>query len=209
MQVKRSRTPERETGSGVPPRRMRRGQRREHILAAATEALARAGYNATSLDDIASEAQVSRVILYRHFESKADLYRAVLDRACRKLAAAVGEGHYTPGSVDALVSAAAQDPAGFRLLFRYAAREPEFRGEMDQLRSQMTQVAYRELSAEISDNAWATWAAQLAPIMAVEAVMAWLDIGQPDSAGAAQRIRTALAGVTQAAQMGPKLRSAP
>ncbi len=35
---------------------------------------------ATSLDDIAAEVGVTRVILYRHFDSKTDLYQAVLDR---------------------------------------------------------------------------------------------------------------------------------
>ena len=83
----------------------------------------RSGFTATSLDAIAAEASVSRVILYRHFESKADLYRAVLDHAQAQLSAAVGAGDYTPESVDAPIEAAVEDPAGFRLLFQHAARE--------------------------------------------------------------------------------------
>ena len=38
---------------------------------------------ATSLDDIAAEAGVTRVTLYRHFDSMTDLYQAVLDTALR------------------------------------------------------------------------------------------------------------------------------
>src|SRR5215467_14095310 len=97
--------------------RMRRAERREQILAAATRAFARSGFAATSLDDIAAEARVSRVILYRHFESKTDLYRAVLERARSRLAAAVGTNNFTAQSIDDLLRAAADDPDGFRLLF--------------------------------------------------------------------------------------------
>ena len=106
-----------------PSRRLRRTERRDQILAAATRAFARSGFAATSLDDIAGEAGVSRVILYRHFDSKTELYRAVLDHACLRLVAAVGEDELTPASVDALLDAAAADPDGFRLLFHHAARE--------------------------------------------------------------------------------------
>jgi AcrR family transcriptional regulator len=184
----------------APGGRLRRSARREQILAAATRAFARSGFAATSLDDVADEAGVSRVILYRHFESKADLYRAVLDRASARLAAAVGAADYTPESVDALLAAAAEDPAGFRLLFRHAAREPEFRQQMDAFQASMVGVAYHQLAEMIPDPSWARWAARLAPIVTVEAVLSWLDVGQPDREEAADRIRQALAGVILAAQ---------
>src|SRR5215211_6413850 len=76
--------------AATPVRRLPRAERREQLLAAATQAFARTGFAATSLDDIAAAAGISRVLLYRHFESKADLYRAVLDRAVARLTAAVG-----------------------------------------------------------------------------------------------------------------------
>ncbi len=187
--------PPAEAAAAAPVRRLRRAERREQLLAAATRAFARAGFAATSLDDIAAAAGISRVLLYRHFESKTDLYRAVLDRAVGRLAAAVGTRDYTDASIDALLGAAAEDPDGFRLLFHHAAREPEFRQEMDRFRRGMVATAHRQLARVIGDRAWAQWAAQLAPVVAVEAVMAWLDAGQPDPDRAADRIRQALAGV--------------
>src|SRR6266508_4263222 len=87
-----------EAAAPAPVRRLRRAERREQILAAATRAFARAGFAATSLDDIAAQAGVSRAILYRHFDSKTDLYRAVLDRACTRLADAVGTSDFTAAS---------------------------------------------------------------------------------------------------------------
>ena len=181
-------------------RRLRRAERREQLLAAATQAFARTGFAATSLDDIAEAAGISRVLLYRHFDSKTDLYRAVLDRAIARLTTAVGTRDYTYASIDALLAAAAEDPDGFRLLFHHAAREPEFRQQMDRFQRGMVATARRELARVIGDRAWVQWAAQLAPVVAVEAVMAWLDAGRPDPDQAADRIRQALAGVITAAQ---------
>jgi AcrR family transcriptional regulator len=178
---------------------MPRTARREQILAAATVAFARAGFSATSLDDIAAEARISRVILYRHFDSKADLYRAVLDRARTRLAAAAHGPEFDAASVDGLVAAAADDPAGFRLLFQHAAREPEFRDEMERFSAEMVALAHRQLTRAIRDRAWSKWAAQLAPTVAIEAVLAWLDAGQPDPEQAADRVRQAIMGVIEAA----------
>jgi AcrR family transcriptional regulator len=202
MPAKRQRgnQPTAEAAAPTGVRRLRRPERREQLLAAATGAFARAGFAATSLDDIAAAAGISRVLLYRHFDSKTDLYRAVLDRAIQRLTAAVGTRDYTWASIDALLGAAAEDPDGFRLLFHHAAREPEFRSQMDRFQRGMVATARRELARIIPDRAWAQWAAQLAPVVAIEAVMAWLDAGQPDPDQAADRIRQALAGVISAAQ---------
>jgi AcrR family transcriptional regulator len=186
--------------ASTPVRRLRRAERREQLLAAATQAFARTGYAATSLDAIAAAAGISRVLLYRHFDSKTDLYRAVLDRAVGRLTAAVGTRDYTYASIDALLGAAAEDPDGFRLLFHHAAREPEFRSQMDRFHRAMVATARRELARLIPDRAWAQWAAHLAPVVAIEAVLAWLDAGQPDPDQAADRIRQALGGVINAAQ---------
>src|SRR5438876_1819193 len=68
-----------------PLRRLRRAQRREQVLAAATEAFARGGCAATRLYDIAAQAGITRVILYRQLDSKTELYQAVLDRMCARL----------------------------------------------------------------------------------------------------------------------------
>ena len=45
----------------------------------------------------------------------------------------------------------------------------------------------------------ARWAAQLAPTVAIDAIIAWLDAGQPDPARAAARVRHVVMGVVTAA----------
>ena len=183
-----------------PVRRLRRAERREQILAAATRAFARAGFAATSLDDVAAEAGISRVILYRHFDSKTDLYQAVLARACTRLAETVGTDDFTEDAIPALVRAAAADPGAFRLLFRHAAREPEFRELADNLTAASAEVAQRNLAGQIPGGPWLDWAARLIPAVTIEAVIAWLDAGQPDPRQAADRIAQAAHAVIQAAQ---------
>lgn len=181
-----------------PVRRMPRAQRREQILDAAVRAFVRAGFAATSLDDVAAEAGITRVLLYRHFDTKADLYRAALDRACARLAEAVGTDDFTENSISALVRAAAADPDGFRLLFRHAAREPEFRDTTDALAATSVEVAHRNLIATVPDGPWARWAASLLPTFTTEAVIVWLDAGQPDPEQAAERIGNAVHGIIEA-----------
>lgn len=192
-------------GMAAPVRRLRRAERREQILAAATRAFARSGFAATGLEDVAAEAGISRAILYRHFDSKTDLYRAVLERARARLVAGAGtRGDFSFANMEAMLRVAAEDPAGFQLLFRHAAREPEFRREMDRFRTAIVRSAYRQLAEVVPDEDWARWAAQLAPTVAIEATMAWLDAGRPDPGQVAGRVRRVITGVVEAARQPPR-----
>lgn len=176
-------------------RRLRRGDRREQILETATAAFAAEGFAATTVDDVADAAGISRAILYRHFESKADLYRAEIERVRTRLAAAVGEPDYDATIVDDLLKGAPEDPDGFRLLFTHAAREPEFRAEMDQFARHMQSMAGEHLGRTITDPAWAASAARLVPVVTIAAITAWLDAGQPEPDTAATRIRSVLTSI--------------
>jgi hypothetical protein len=91
------------------------------------------------------------------------------------------------------------------VLFVHAAREPEFKALAEQFRSDVTEVALLQISRIVADQAWARWAAQLAPTAAIEAIIAWLDAGQPDPDLAADRVRHVIAGVITAAATGTGL----
>ncbi len=56
-----------------------RETRRGHILRAALRCFARRGYHATTIDDIAAEAGVSKGAPYVYFESKEALFRALYE----------------------------------------------------------------------------------------------------------------------------------
>ncbi|GAB3497448.1 TetR/AcrR family transcriptional regulator [Amycolatopsis cihanbeyliensis] len=198
-------TPDREAArEGTRGRRLRRTERREQILAAATRAFAGAGgFAPTSLDDVAEESGVTRMILYRHFDSKTDLYQAVLDRAAAGLhAAATVEGGLGAGSVPGMLDWAAEEPDGFRLLFHHAAREPEFQADVDQVRRGMVAALRPHMNEVTGEVAWASWAANVATTMVIEAIMAWLDAGRPDPEDASRRILLAVDGIYQAIAAG-------
>lgn len=55
------------------------------ILASAAEMFSGFGYNGVSTRDIASEAGVNEVTIYRHYPRKRDLYVAVLDAELRQV----------------------------------------------------------------------------------------------------------------------------
>jgi len=58
--------------------RQRRQENREGILHAAEAVILRKGFSATSMDDIAKEAQFSKATLYHYFRSKAELIFEIL-----------------------------------------------------------------------------------------------------------------------------------
>ena len=61
-------------------------------------AFARGGYAATSMEDVAAEAGITRLIVYRHFESKEALYRAVLTAVTERLRDECQTGFSTPST---------------------------------------------------------------------------------------------------------------
>jgi AcrR family transcriptional regulator len=66
-------------------RRLTAEERRTGILDAALAAFSNNGYHATSLDDVAGEAGVSKALIYEHFASKQELYADLIARNAREL----------------------------------------------------------------------------------------------------------------------------
>ena len=58
--------------------RLKAAQRREQLIAVATKLFAKTGYDATTTAEIAKAAGVTEPILYRHFESKQELFIAIV-----------------------------------------------------------------------------------------------------------------------------------
>jgi TetR/AcrR family transcriptional regulator len=56
-----------------------RQQHRDEIVSAATDLFARHGYEGTSMQMIADQAEISVGKLYLHFEGKEDMYRSVIE----------------------------------------------------------------------------------------------------------------------------------
>lgn len=167
--------------SGEQPKLLKRPERRRALVAAATRAFAKDGFAATSLEDVAAEAGVSKVLIYRHFDTKAELYQAALDEVANQLVQATGApDKLSPNSLAGLAKVARDNPDGFRLFFRHSGREPEFREHADWLRAAMAKTAEPYLRQVVKDEARLRWASAVVPAVVIESLLAWLDSGAPD-----------------------------
>lgn len=173
------------TAQGMPaptrtPRPQRDPARRAAILQAAAHAFGLSGYAATSVDDVAAAAGITKLIVYRHFETKEALYRAVLvqvfERQAELFMESIADGLQAGGASAALLRVGREWPDGFRLLWRHAAREPQFADYAHDLREVAVSAA-RAVVDPLVDAAYAEWAAQTLFDHIVDAVLNWLDHG--------------------------------
>ncbi len=113
------------------PRRLTSTERREQLLRVAAELFARTGYDATTMDQVATAAGVTKPLLYQHFESKHALYEELVTVAAaqllRRLAVAASPDASPREKVergfDAFFSAVLGDDASYRLLLVPSADE--------------------------------------------------------------------------------------
>jgi AcrR family transcriptional regulator len=173
----------------VPPKpkasaRLPREQRRQQLIEAAAGAFLERGFDNTSMEDVARAAGVTRLIVYRIFESKQDLYRAVLDQLMAALAGSFGgldvDEIRRRGAARVLLSVARRHPDAFRLLWRHALYEAEFLDVAVLFRTYVTNYA-RAILANfiIDDERRLEWAARSAGASLIESLCVWLDVGDP------------------------------
>ena len=78
------------TSSASRPRvRMTGAQRRQQLLDIGRELFGQRGYEATSIEEIAARADVSKPVVYEHFGGKEGMYAVVVDREIHALTAAL------------------------------------------------------------------------------------------------------------------------
>ncbi len=163
-------------------RRLPRAERTRQVLDAAARAFARSGFAATSMDGIAAEAGVNKLMLYRDFEGKRQLYEAILESVSRRLYEKVSDdpwrGASRRGEV-ALLQVAREQPDAFLLLFRHAAREPEFAAYAERFSADAVAAGEGRLAERIDDPVALRWTARVAFRVTVEAIIAWLEVGDP------------------------------
>ena len=116
------------SGAARPRVRMSAVQRREQLLDVGRELFGQKGYEATSIEEIAARADVSKPVVYEHFGGKEGLYAVVVDREMQLLLDRFTSALSEPGSPRDLLERAAlvlldyieDDTDGFRVLTRDA-----------------------------------------------------------------------------------------
>jgi AcrR family transcriptional regulator len=93
-------------------------QRRRQLLDVACDVFAERGFSATSMDDVAVAAGVTKPVLYQHFRSKRALYTELLHSTGDQLLIALR------CATDSATTGRARVEAGFDAYFRYVTAHP-------------------------------------------------------------------------------------
>jgi len=113
--------------------RLHSDERREQLVARATELFASHGYEELSMSRIAREAGISKALLYHYFPSKLDYFVATLGQGVEELRAAVEPDPAAPplealsASVGAYLAWVDAHGDGYRKLLQSAGSIPEVR----------------------------------------------------------------------------------
>jgi len=106
-------------------KRLPAGKRRKQLLATALGLFANKGFNATTMDDIAEAAGVTKPLLYQHFDSKRALYMELVNSVATDLLTAIGNAtvnassprHQVEGGFGAYFHMVVTHADAFQLLF--------------------------------------------------------------------------------------------
>jgi AcrR family transcriptional regulator len=120
-------------------RARRRDRRREQLLDAADRVIERRGTD-VSMDEIASEAGITKPVLYRHFGDKDGLYSALTERyiselvvALRPAVEATDPRSRLAATIDAYLSYVEREPERYRFLL-HAGEQPRTAPLMEDFR---------------------------------------------------------------------------
>jgi AcrR family transcriptional regulator len=127
-------------------------------VAAASELFAQRGYEHVSLDEVAARAGVTKVIVYRHFASKQDLYLQLLATHRDDLLRTLAEGMASraplrdrvPAVADAWFSYVEAHPFAWAMLFQDITGDPEIRAFHASMRDTARSAIVSLLDAEPS-----------------------------------------------------------
>ena len=127
-------------------RRMRGSERRAQLLNVARRVFGKSGFHSVSMEEVASEAGVTKPILYDHVPSKKELYLALLDadlsvlheKVRQALNSPIGNRERIRASFEAYFDFVQEEADGFRLLMQETVgAEREFRDRVEQVREQI------------------------------------------------------------------------
>ena len=87
--------------------RMSASERREQLIAVARGLFAERGFDATSVEEVAARAQVSKPVVYEHFGGKEGLYAVIVDRELTAISSTITASLRSSGSPSIILERAA------------------------------------------------------------------------------------------------------
>ena len=135
--------------------------RREQILDVALVVFASAGFHGASMNEIADAAGVTKPVLYQHFDSKRDLYQALIEEVGNRLrtnidkatAEATDGKSQTELGFRAYFRWVADDHDGFRLLFGSGSRrDDEFNESIRKITAESARAVAPLIAVDIDES---------------------------------------------------------
>ncbi|TDU91335.1 TetR family transcriptional regulator [Kribbella voronezhensis] len=168
---------------------MTSAERREQLITIARGLFAQKGFEATSVEEIAAKAEVSKPVVYEHFGGKEGLYAVVVDREVRKLLDTV-TASLTAGRAHELVEQAAlalldyieSSSDGFRILVRdspVGSSTGSFISILSDVGTRVEHILAEEFKRRGLDPKFAPMYAQMLVGMVALTGQWWLDVRRP------------------------------
>ena len=164
-------------------------ERRQQLLDVARTLFAEKGFEATSVEEIASRANVSKPVVYEHFGGKEGLYAVVVDREMQnllnRLTSSLSGDHprvLLEQAAMALLSYIEDESPGFRILVRESPlgmSTGSYSSLISDIASQVEYVLINEFKAREYDTKLAPIYAQALVGMVALTGEWWLDARKP------------------------------
>jgi AcrR family transcriptional regulator len=169
--------------------RMTGRERREQLLSVARALFAEKGFEATSIEEIAARAGVSKPVVYEHFGGKEGLYAVLVDREMSalldRLTHSISEGHprrLLEQAALVLLTYIEEETDGFRILSRDSppgTTGTTFSSLLNDIASQVEHILGREFKMRGIDTKLAPMYAQMLVGMVALTGQWWLEVRKP------------------------------
>lgn len=135
-------------------------RRRRQLLDVALERFAASGFHATSMDDVAEAAGVTKPVLYQHFRSKRELYLELLEDVGAQLTEAIttataraeGPRQQVELGFASYLQFVAENDSAFSLLFGSGARrDAEFADAVRRVEASLALAIAELIEADIDE----------------------------------------------------------
>lgn len=142
-------------------------ERRNQLVRVGRETFAEKGYDATSVEEIAERAGISKPVIYEHFGGKEGLYAVIVDRemgyVTSRISAAISTGtarERLEGAVTAFFLCVQERPDGFAVLSRDSPTPSGMANLLAEVADQVTNVFASEFEKAGYDTSMASLYAQ-------------------------------------------------
>jgi len=164
-------------------------ERREQLLDVGRALFAERGFEATSIEEIAKRADVSKPVVYEHFGGKEGLYAVVVDREMKRLLARITDSLFATHprvmleqAATALLTYIEDEQDGFRILVRdspVVGTSGTFASLIGDIASQVEYIFAAEFKRLGHDPKLAPLYSQALVGMVALVGQWWLEVGKP------------------------------